>query len=255
MGGMILNALAVFIGSGLGMLLGNRLSERVQQSVMTGLGLVTLVVAISNALTSKNIIIPLLAVVLGVIIGEALRIDVALERFADQLHQRLGGKSDSTNTEGMSSRERFITGFVTSSLIFCVGPLTIVGSIQDGMGLAVGFQAIVIKSVLDFFASMAFAASFGVGVMVTSITIVVVQGALSLVGIGIVNAMTTSDMTNLASNPAIIELTATGGIVLMALGLVLLDIKKPRVANFLPALLIAPLMVVIGTALGINLFP
>ena len=124
------------------------------------------------------------------------------------------------------------------------------------MGLAVGFQALAIKSVLDGFAAMAFAASFGVGVMATVITIAVVQGGLALVGMGLVGMMNDPTATSaLSSNPIIVELTATGGVLLMALSLILLDLKKPRVANFLPALLIAPLIVAIGTALGVDLFP
>ena len=124
------------------------------------------------------------------------------------------------------------------------------------MGLAAGFQALAIKSVLDGFAAMAFAASFGVGVMATVITIAVVQGGLALVGMGLVGMMSDPTATNaLSSNPIIVELTATGGVLLMALSLILLDLKKPHVANFLPALLIAPLIVAIGTALGVDLFP
>lgn len=251
MGGMLLNVVTVFIGSLIGLLVGNRLSARMQESVVTSLGLITLVVGISNAMNSKNIIIPLLAVVIGVIIGELLRLDLALERFAGWLQARLSG-----NREGaLTSRERFITGFVTASLLFCVGPLTFVGSIQDGMGLAVGFQALAIKSVLDGFAAMAFSAAYGLGVMATILTIVVVQGGLSLLGMGLVSLMDATTTAGLRQSPLIIELTATGGILLMALALTLLEIKKPRVANFLPSLLIAPLIVGIGTALGVNLFP
>lgn len=254
MGGTLLNVITVLLGSAIGLLVGNRFSERIQQSVVTVLGLVTLIVGISNAQTSRNIIIPLLATVIGVILGELLQIDKALERFAGWLQTRLTPKNN--DSEGNTQRERFITGFVTASLLFCIGPLTIVGSIQDGMGLSAGFQALAIKSVLDGFASMAFAASFGWGVMATAITVLVVQGSLALVGMGLVALLGDASATaNLREAPLIVELTATGGLLLMALALSLLDIKKPRVANFLPALVLAPLMVWLGTLLGINLFP
>lgn len=255
MGGTLLNMLTVFIGSALGMLAGNRLSDRIQESVVTGLGLVTLFVGIDNASKTGNVIIPLLSIVIGVIIGELLHIDRALEQFAAWLEARFSTKSD-TDAEETSRRERFITGFVTASLVFCVGPLTFVGSIQDGMGLASGFQFLAIKSALDFFASMAFAASFGIGVMFTVVTILVVQGGLALIGSLLIGLMNDPAQTvSLGSSAAINEMTAVGGLLLLALALVLLDIKKPRVANFLPALLVAPLMVFVAQALGIVIYP
>lgn len=253
MGGALLNVLTVFGGSLLGLLIGQRLPARLQESVVTGLGLITLVVGLQNANQSGNIIIPLLATLIGILIGETLRIDLMLERFGAWLQMRFAASTPSAQ-QSHSARERFITGFVTASLVFCVGPLTFIGSIQDGMGLSIGFQSIAIKSALDAFASLAFAASFGVGVMFSIVTILLVQGGLSLVGMLLVGAMG-AEQVALAGSPIIAELTAVGGIMLMALALVLLDIKKPRVANFLPALLIAPLMVALGQALGINLYP
>lgn len=253
MGGTLLNIITVIIGSLIGMAIGNRLPERIHSSVLTGLGLITLVVGFQNANLSGNIIIPLLATVIGVIIGEWLRIDAALERFGAYLQRRFGSGQSG---DAASNRERFITGFVTASLVFCVGPLTFVGAIQDGMGLASGFQFLAIKSVLDGFAAMAFASTFGLGVLFTVITVLVVQGGLAVVGSVLVQVLASPEMTNaLAQNAAIIEMTAVGGILLMALGFVLLDVKKSRVANFLPALLIAPLMVVIGQALNIPIYP
>jgi uncharacterized membrane protein YqgA involved in biofilm formation len=247
-GGAILNTLTVLIGSITGLLIGNRLPERIQTSVMTGLGLTTVMVGIGNAQATGNIIIPLISLVVGVIIGELLRIDVALERFGGWLRDRLSPKSKTTldaETE-QNERARFINGFVTASLIFCIGPLTFVGSLQDGMGLAAGFQQIAIKSVLDLFAAMAFASTLGVGVAFSAITVIVVQGGLSLLGMLAGSVM---------SDPMINEMTAVGGLMLLGLSLILLDIKRPRIANFLPALLIAPLIVAAASALGINLYP
>lgn len=265
MGGTLLNVLTVAVGSLLGMLIGDRLPHRIRDSVITGLGLITFFVGIGNAGETGNIIIPLVSIATGVIIGELLRIDIALERFAGWLQSRLASTlnhpesvgdlpsvsedeilSPQTSSLAPDSRQRFITGFVTASLLFCIGPLTILGSIQDGMGLSLGFQQLAIKSVLDGFASIAFAATYGLGVFFTIITVFVVQGGLALLGSGLGAFMT---------EPMIAEMTATGGIVLMGLSLILLDIKKPRMANFLPALLIAPLIVAFGQALGINLYP
>jgi len=246
MGGMLFNLFTVALGSMVGLLLGNRLPERVQASIMTGLGLVTFVVGLGNANQTGNILIPAISLVIGVLIGEALRIDRALERFGGWLQTHLGGSAAADARERADARARFINGFITASLLFCVGPLTFVGSLQDGMGLAAGFQQIAIKSVLDGFAAVAFAASLGIGVAFSLITILIVQGGLSLLGALLGQFMTT---------PQIAEMAAAGGLMLMALALALLDIKRPPVANFLPALVIAPLIVAVGTALGINLYP
>lgn len=249
MGGTILNTVTVLIGSTLGLLVGNRLSQRIQESVVTGLGLVTLYVGFSNANETGNVIIPLLSLVIGAIVGELLRLDAQLERFAGWLQARVQGRDLGEAEQGDADhdrRARFIEGFITASLVFCVGPLTFVGSIQDGMGIASGFEQLAIKSVLDGFASMAFAASLGIGVMFSVFTVLGVQGGLALIG---------SVAGDFMSDAMINEMTAVGGLILIALGLTLLDIKKPRVVNFLPGLLIAPLIVAVATALGINIYP
>ena len=251
MGGTILNTITVFIGSTIGLMAGNRFPVRIQETVMTALGLVTLVVGFGNAGETGNIIVPLLSLVIGAIIGEMLRLDVQLDRLAAWLQQRV--QREAPSEAGASGdqvdhdrRARFIQGFVTASLVFCVGPLTFVGSIQDGMGLAIGFEQLAIKSVLDMFAAMAFASSLGIGVMFSTATVFTIQGSLALAG-----RLAGEFMTD----PMIDEMTAVGGLILIALGLVLLDIKKPRVANFLPALILAPVIVAGADLLGINIYP
>lgn len=255
MAGTILNMITVAIGSALGLLIGNRLSAKIQESVVTGLGLVTLVVGISNANSTGNIIIPLLSIASGVIIGELLDIQSALERFGGWLQKRFtpasSAESDAETSSAetpqtLDTRSRFITGFVTASLVFCIGPLTFVGSMMDGMGNPSGFQQLAIKSVLDGFASMAFAASFGVGVMFSIVTILLLQGGLALAGSVLGSFMTT---------PMIAEMTSVGGLLLIGLSLILLGIKQPRMANFLPALVIAPLLVALAGAANINIYP
>ncbi|GAB4574443.1 MAG: DUF554 domain-containing protein [Anaerolineae bacterium] len=248
--GTLLNMLTVAVGSALGLFVGDRLPERIQQSVVTGLGLVTFLVGIDNAQQTGNIIIPLLAVGSGVIVGELLDLDAALTRFGGWLQARFGGQAAEdapgvARAEGaLDPRSRFINGFVTASLVFCIGPLTFIGSLQDGM--TGDFELLAIKSVMDGFASLAFASAMGVGVAFSIITILVVQGGLALLG-----ALGGSVMTD----PMIAEMTATGGLLLMGLSLVLLDLKRPRMANFLPALVIAPLIVVVAEWLGIAVYP
>ena len=247
MWGTLLNALTVLLGSSTGLLIGNRLSQRIQESVMTGLGLVTLVVGFTNAGETGNIILPLLSLVIGAILGELLRLDLRLEQFAGWLQGRVQHEAASTDaTVAHERRARFIEGFVTASLVFCVGPLTVVGSIQDGMGLDSGFEQLAIKSTLDAFSSMAFAASLGIGVLFSVFTVLGVQGGLALLG-----ALAGEFM----SDPMINEMTAVGGLILIGLGLSLLDIKKPRMVNFLPGLIIAPVLVALATALGIDIYP
>jgi uncharacterized membrane protein YqgA involved in biofilm formation len=258
MGGTILNTITVLIGSTLGLWVGHRLPERIQESVVIGLGLTTVFVGFDNAGKTGNVIIPLLSLVTGAIVGELLRLDVQLERFAGWLQERAQGRGEressaladldtGSDTESASERRaRFIEGFITASLVFCVGPLTFVGSIQDGMGLQSGFDMLAIKSTLDGFASMAFAASLGIGVMFSVITVLGLQGGLALIG-----SMAGRFMTD----PMIDEMTSVGGLILIGLGLTLLDIKKPRMVNFLPGLLIAPIIVAVAAELGIDIYP
>jgi hypothetical protein len=248
--------MTVVLGSALGLLFGSRLSEKIQASVVTGLGLVTFFVGISNASRTGNPIIPLISTVIGVIIGELLDIDGLLQRFGGWLQARFAQQSVGAQRTVPSqaddpqyttdARERFIVGYVTASLVFCVGPLTFVGSMLDGMGDPSGFQQLAIKSVLDGFAAMAFAASFGIGVSFSIVTVLVLQGGLALMG---------SLFGQFMSAAMINEMTSVGGLLLMGLSLTLLEVKKPRMANFLPALVIAPLLVAVATALGINVYP
>lgn len=247
MWGTLLNMTTVLIGSTLGLVIGRRLSPRIQESVITSLGLVTAYVGVSNAGATGNLIIPLVALVSGVIVGELLALDARLEGFAGWVHTRFERVETTQSADtGADRRARFIQGFITASLVFCVGPLTFVGSIQDGMGLSIGFEQLAIKSVLDLFASLAFASSLGIGVMFSVLTVLSVQGGLALLG---------SVAGEFMSDAMISEMTAVGGLILIGLALIQLDLKKPRMANFLPGLIIAPLIVAVGQALGIDLYP
>ena len=207
---------------------------------MSGIGLVIFAVGISNTGQSGNIIIPLVSVVTGVLAGELLDIEGRLQGFASRLQALVGNGADG------AARRRFINGYLAASLVFCVGPLTFVGSIQDGMGLPVGFQQLAIKSVLDLITAMTFAASMGPGVLFSVLTVLLLQGGLALLG---------STLGAVMSGAMIAEMTAVGGLLLMGLALVLLELRALRVANYLPALVIAPLLVALAGALGIEIYP
>lgn len=238
--GTILNAITVLCGGLAGLLVGQRLGAPLREALVSGLGLVTLAVGISNATRTGNMLIPLLSIVTGTLVGELLDIERRLQGFASWLQARSGDATDGV------ARSRFINGFLAASLVFCVGPLTFVGALQDGMGLPAGFQQLAIKSVLDMVTAMAFAASMGPGVLFSVLTILLLQGGLALLG-NTLGAVMTDAM--------IAEMTAVGGLLLIGLALVLLELRALRVANYLPALLIAPLLLALATALGIEPYP
>jgi len=232
--GTLLNIATVLLGGGLGAFLGHRLPERMRETVMHGLGLVTLVVGMHLTLKTQNMLIVLGSILVGAILGEWCRIDVGLERASNWLRDRVA--------RGALARHRthFTEGFVTASLVFCIGPMTILGSIQDG--LTGDYQLLAVKSLLDGFAALAFASSLGIGVLFSVLTILIYQGGLTLLA-GLFQSVLNAAM--------IAEMTATGGVMILAIGLLLLDLKRIRVANLLPALLIAPLIVALLQALGI----
>jgi hypothetical protein len=236
--GTFINIIAVLVGGGLGTLLGSRLPERVRETVMHGIGLVTLMVGIHLTLQTQNVLIVLGSILVGAILGEWWRIDVGLDALSTRLRDRIARRLSA------KSFQHFSEGFVTASLVFCVGPMTVLGAIQDG--LTGDYTLLAIKSMLDGFAALAFASSLGVGVLFSVLTILVYQGGLSLLAQFAQNALTA---------PMIAEMTATGGVLILAIGLLLLDLKRIRVANLLPALLIAPLVVAALQALGIPIAP
>lgn len=238
--GTIINTFTVIAGSLLGLFVGKRLAQNTQQTVLHGLGLVTMVVALSNALKTQNILVPLFAVILGAMLGEWWQLEERLQALGRWLETRVGQKL------GEQDEGRLVRAFVTASLVYCVGPLTIIGSIQDG--LINQYDFLLLKAVLDGFASIAFAASLGPGVIFSAATVFLFQGGLSLAAMLFGNAL--GGVT--AEHPAVIEMTATGGIVLLSIAFILLDIKRLRAANFLPAIFLAPAIVVILQALGIS---
>jgi len=241
MTGTIINIIAVVVGGAVGSIMGARLPQKVRDTVMSGLGLMTITLGMSMALQSKNLLIVMGSVLLGGVLGEWWRIEDGLEAVGRWLEARFGRPGDAA--EGHS----ITRAFVTASLVFCVGPLTVVGSILDG--LTGNYQPLALKSMLDGFAALAFGASLGPGVLFSTLTILVYQGGLSLVA-----HLLGANLSGVgAQTPAVIEMGATGGVLIMAIGLILLDLKRIRIGNFLPAIAIAPLVVVVLESLGISI--
>ncbi|MDE0778303.1 DUF554 domain-containing protein [Nocardioides sp.] len=241
--GTAVNVAAVLLGAVLGKLLGNRLPERTRDLVTDGLGLVTLLIAATSAMavldpdlsdvvgTSAPLLIVLGSVLIGGIVGSLLRLESRVEGLGAFLQRRLSRGADSVE------RQRFIEGFVVASLIFCTGPLTILGSLNDGLGN--GADQLYLKAALDGFAAIAFAASFGWGVAASALTVVVVQGGLTVAGVLLGDVLPSAHLA---------AITATGGLLLVGVALRLLKIREIAVADLLPALLVAPALVAIVAA-------
>jgi uncharacterized membrane protein YqgA involved in biofilm formation len=226
--GTLLNAAAVLVGGLLGLAFGARFSERARQTVLAGLGLFTAAIGLRMFLETQNPLYPLGGVVLGALIGEGLRIEEALAGLGAWLERRFARSEDQPTST-------FVRGFLTASILFCVGPMTILGAIQDG--LTGDFQLLAIKSVLDGFAALALASALGVGVLFSIVVILVYQGALSLLA---------SQAQALLTGPMTAEMTAVGGVLLLGLAIgALLELRPIRTGNLLPALFITPLLVAI----------
>jgi len=241
MTGTIINIITVLIGGTLGMLFGARLPDRLKNTVIAGMGLFTAAIGIQMFLDTENPLIVLGALLIGALLGEWWRIEDGLQNLGRMLEERFTSSPEPASDISASTSTNFVRGFLTASLLFCVGPMTILGSIQDG--LTGNYELLAVKSVLDGFASLAFASTLGVGVLFSTLVILVFQGGISLLAVQL-NALVTTPMLN--------EMTATGGIILVGLAVSsLLEIKKIRTGNFLPALTVAPLIVWILSLLGI----
>ena len=230
MTGTLLNIATVLIGGVIGSLFGARIPEQLKSTVISGMGLFTGAMGLQMFLNTENPLIVLGALLIGTLLGEWWRIEEGLHRLGEFLERKFSREEE-------DGSNKFVRGFLTASLLFCVGPMTILGSIQDG--LTGDYNLLAVKSVLDGFASMAFASTLGVGVLFSTIIILIYQGGISLLAAQL-DALVTPSMMN--------ELTATGGVILLGLAISsLLEIKKIRLGNMLPALAIAPLIVwVIG---------
>jgi uncharacterized protein len=257
--GTVVNVVAVVAGAGVGLLVGQRLPERLRTTVLAGVGLITLGVGLRSFLVTENAVFPIVAIVAGAVIGEALRIEDRLEGLGEAIRRRVEGDRADVEprpasfvererdevlldtagdhgtggpAEGVPGRSRFVDGFVTASLTFCVGALTIVGSLQDG--ISGDAQLLIIKSALDGLVAIVFATIFGWGVAFSAVSIAVLQGSVTAFG---------ALVGDVLSDRMVLELEATGGVMIIGIGLRLLELKAVPVASYLPGLAIAPLLV------------
>ncbi len=221
--GTIINTATVLAGGGLGLLIGNRIPDRIRVIIVQVIGLVTIAIGLRDVINTDNMVFPLVGMVLGAIVGELLRIEDRLEHLGEILRRKF------TKPE---SESKFVTGFVTATLLFCVGPLTILGAIEDASGKTP--QLYIVKGTLDGFMMIIFSALYGVGAIFSAVSVFVIQGSLTLFGTSL-DVLLTERMR--------LELFAAGGLAVLAIGLNLLDIKRIRLGSLLPGLVITPILV------------
>ena len=221
--GTIINTATVLAGGGLGLLIGNRIPDRIRLIIVQVIGLVTIAIGLRDVINTDNMVFPLVGMVLGAIVGELLRIEDRLEHLGEILRRKF------TKPE---SESKFVTGFVTATLLFCVGPLTILGAIEDASGKTP--QLYIVKGTLDGFMMIIFSALYGVGAIFSAVSVFVIQGSLTLFGTSL-DALLTERMR--------LELFAAGGLAVLAIGLNLLEIKRIRLGSLLPGLVITPILV------------
>lgn len=238
--GTLINVVAILAGAALGILLGNRINQSARDIVTDALGLVTLLIGafsvvaiVDNELLQvisggAAVLTVLAALVIGGLIGNFLQLEARIENLGLRFKQRFASNGDSSS--------RFVEGFVSASLVFAVGPLAILGSISDGLGR--GIDQLVLKSTLDFFASIAFAASLGWGVAFSALVVGIYQGLFTLMGFFLGEILTLA---------AISILNTVGGLLLIGVGFRLLRLRAIPVGDLLPALILAPIFLQIAT--------
>lgn len=265
MTGTLLNVAAIVLGATIGVALGGRLPARVRGTVTDVLGLFVVVLGIDGALATfgpelqgtfgrSAVLVVLGSLLLGGVVGEALDLDAQLLRLGHWLRSRTVGAGGAAEPEpdpsgaslaaadpggGHDPRHRFVEGFVVTSLVVCVGPLAILGPIQDG--LTGDYQLLAVKSLLDGFAALAFASALGIGVAFAALPLLVLQGAIALAA---------RALEGVVDEPMLAAITAVGGFLVIGIGLRLLEIRQVRVANLLPALVLAPLAVAFWPGAG-----
>lgn len=229
MKGTIINTVAVLAGSFAGVVLRRGIPARFQQTVMHGLALAVGLIGLEMALKTQNILIVIVSLIVGALCGEAIDIDRFLERLGAWLTAKLGSQYGNVGQ-----------GFVTASLVYCVGAMAVVGSIQDG--LTGDASTLYAKSMLDGVSSVVFASSMGIGVALSSVSIFIYQGAITLLA---------SVCSNILSEAVIKEMTAVGGVLIVSISLLMLEIKKIKVANLLPAIPAAAIITYLAILLNL----
>lgn len=220
--GVLINTLTVIVGSSVGLLLKKGISEKISKAAMTAIGLCTIYIGIDGALEGNNTLVLILSMVFGTIIGTLIDIDGKIEKVG----QFIEGKMKKNNTKGTVAQ-----GFMTGSLLFCIGAMTIVGSLNAG--LKGDNELLITKAILDLISSCMLASTLGIGVLFAAVFVLIYQGGLVLLASLLQNILTDSLM--------IAEITCAGSVMIIALGLNIIGITKIKVANFLPALIFVPL--------------
>lgn len=231
MTGTLINVVTIIVGSILGLLFGARIHESSRQTIMIGLGLITLAYGINMFLNTTNTILVVISVLFGGLLGEWMKLEERIHAVGQVLESRLLNQKTADENLGR--------GFLVATLLFCVGPMALLGSIQDG--LTGDYNLLGIKAIMDGFAAMAFSATLGAGVILSAFSVLLYQGGISLLARQFQDVFSTTMMN---------EMVAVGGIILMALSIGnLLEIKPIRAASLLPALIIAPLIIAVMDAL------
>lgn len=234
MTGSVINVVTILVGSLLGLLIKSRLNEKLKSSLVVVLGLFTLGLGVKMFLDTSNVLVVLLSMLIGTLIGELLRIDDGLTKFGEFMQRKFSRAAEGeTNT--------FAKGLLTATLLYAVGPVAFLGAIQDG--LTGDYSLLAVKSLMDGVSSMALAATLGMGVLFSAVPVFLYQAGISLLA---------GTLQGVLSTNAIAEISAVGGVILLGIGIsMLLDLKHIRTANFLPALLLAPLVLAVFAALGL----
>lgn len=243
MTGTLINITAILIGSTIGIVLGNRLQTKMQELVLQGVCMILLVIGVNMINESGNILIPMASIVIGAILGELMGIEEFVRRLAERIETRWSMQVKRGKVVWNAPR-----AFMTSSLVFCVGPMAVVGSIQEG--LFGDYELLTLKGVMEGLIAIPIAACMGPGVLLSAGSVGIVQGGFA----GLAKIIGRFTMAGSAFDPEslwIMELTATGGIMILCVALSLLELKKIRVINLAPALIIAPLLVMLLGRFGL----
>ena len=234
--GSFVNAAAVILGGLLGMLFKKNMPDRFSKAIMTGLGLCVVYIGISGTLKGQNTLILVLSTVFGIIIGELMDLDTKVERLGLYAQEKL-----SKNEQGKENR--FAEGFVTASLLFCIGSMAVLGSIESGVGK--GFSrhtTLLVKSVLDFVSATVFGSQFGIGVVFSSVLIFIFQGLITVIATFVGSFLSTA---------VVAEMTCAGSLILIGIGTNMMGLTKIKTANFVPSIFIAAAFTALAEFFGI----
>ena len=231
LGGTIVNVITVIVGSTIGLYLGNRIPDKINKGVFQALGLFTLVLGVNMAIKGEMLLIIVFSLIIGTIIGELLNLDKAVEGLSSGLKNKLKLKNP-----------KFTEGMLTAFLLYCIGSMTIIGAIDEGLGK--GSQILYTKAIMDGFSSIALASVFGLGVAMSVVPLLIFQGGITLLAYW---------LGDFIGAEIINELTAVGGILLVGLGINILEIKQIRIMNMLPSLIVVVALVLLSSVYSFEL--